>query len=129
MKIVRTAKRIIWYEAAGFITIIVIAWANEIGGLSRRVFGGFHTQNWQDALFLTLVTLMVAVPTMVFSRRISKRLLYLQGFLKVCAWCRKVGQGDEWVPFEEFAKKSLNTDTSHGICPDCRHHLKEDSRA
>lgn len=117
--------RIIWYEVAAFGAIIAISWANELGGLARYLFGGTYAANWQDAAVETSITLLVAFPTILLSWRLSKRLHHLEGFLRVCAWCRKVGDGDEWISIEAFVHKNLNTKTSHGICPACSQDLKE----
>ncbi len=53
----------------------------------------------------------------------------LEGILPVCMHCRKVRQDDgdpadpsSWIALEAFVKKSMDTDVTHGICPDC---LKE----
>jgi hypothetical protein len=113
------ATRIIWYKAAAFGAIMAISWANELGGLAQSLFGGTYALNWQDAAIETAITILVAVPTILFSWRLSKRLHYLEGFLRVCAWCKKVGQGDDWISLEEFVQKKLNTQTTHGICPAC----------
>jgi hypothetical protein len=120
------ANKILWYEIAGFGAIIAISWANELGGLAQRLLGGTYALNWQDAAVETAITILVAAPTVLLSWRLSKRLHYLEGFLRVCAWCRKVGQNDDWITIEEFVQKNLNTPTSHGICPACSEQLIQD---
>ena len=125
MKTPLPATRIIWYEVAAFGAIIAISWANEIGGLAQNLFGGNYFPNWQHAAVETVITILVAAPTIFLSWRLSKRLHYLEGFLRICAWCRKVGQSDDWISIEEFVQKKLNTQTSHGICPACSQSSKE----
>jgi hypothetical protein len=126
MKTARPALQIIWYEVVGFSAILAISWANELGGLARFLFGGTYASNWQDAAVETAITVSVAIPTIIISWRLSKRLHYLEGFLRICAWCHKVGQGDEWISIEEFVRKALNTSTTHGICPACFLKINED---
>lgn len=121
-----SAKKIIGYEIAGFVSILVISWANEIFGFSQRILGAKYAMNWQDAATETLIAVVVAIPTIIMSWRLTERLHYLEGFLRVCAWCRKVGEGDEWISIEQFVEKNLNTQTSHGICPDCARKLKSE---
>jgi hypothetical protein len=122
------AAKIIWYEIAAFGAIIVISWANELAGLAPKLLGGTYAPNWHDAAVESSITVIVALPTIIFSWRVSKRLHYLEGFLRVCAWCQKVGQGDEWISIGEFAQKRLNTQTTHGICPSCSQKLKGKKR-
>jgi len=125
MKLFQASMRIVWYEVVGFSAIIGISWANELGGLARSLLGGKYASNWQDAAVDTSIILLVAVPTVYMSWRLSKRLHYLERFLRLCAWCRKVGQGEEWISVEEFLHEELGTQTTHGICPECVRKLGE----
>lgn len=49
----------------------------------------------------------------------GRRLHYLEEFVRVCAWCRKLNVGEEWIPVEEFFERKFETMTSHGMCPAC----------
>ena len=51
---------------------------------------------------------------LLLTRRLVLRLHYLEEFLRVCSWCRKLSAGTEWIPVEEFFEQ-----TSHGMCPAC----------
>jgi hypothetical protein len=93
--------------------------------LARSLLGGRYASNWQDAVVDTSIILLVAIPTVFMSWRLSKRLHYLERFLRLCAWCRKVGQGEDWVSVEEFLHEELGTQTTHGICPACIRKLEE----
>ncbi len=121
-------RKIVRYQIVGFAAILLITWTNEILGVSQRLFKVRYERNWQDALTETAIELLVAVPIVFLSWRQSRRLDYLEGFLKVCSWCRKVGDGDEWVSIEEFVKRNMNTETTHGICPDCHDRMLERMR-
>src|SRR6266849_4152516 len=69
--------------------------------------------------FLAIIVL-VAIPVVVLTRRLVTRLHYLEEFLRLCAWCRKLHMDNEWIPVEEFLQRRFDTRTSHGICPACR---------
>ena len=114
-----SARWIVRIEIIGFSAILLMTWMNEIVGISQFLFKGTHELNWQDALTESIIELAVAIPTILISWRIARRLHYLERFLRVCSWCRKVGHDDEWISFEEFVERKLNTQTSHGICPHC----------
>ena len=115
-----SARWIVRIEIIGFSAILLITWMNEIVGFSQFLFKGTHELNWQDAITESVIEVAVAIPTILISWRIARRLHYLEGFLRLCSWCRKVGHDDDWVTFEEFVQRKLNTRTTHGICPDCR---------
>jgi hypothetical protein len=98
-------RRILRYQIIGFAILIAVSWLDEWAGLSAFVFGGAHVANYREAIFETLAVIAVAVPICVRTKRIAKRLIYLEGFLRVCAWCGRV-DGSE-------------IRTTHGICPAC----------
>ena len=61
------------------------------------------------------VWLLVAGST----RRVLAQLKYLEEFMKVCAWCRRIEHQGRWMPLEEFFQQGFDTPTSHGICKEC----------
>jgi hypothetical protein len=66
-------------------------------------------------LFVMGIWLLVAGST----RRLLAKVRYLGGFMKVCAWCRRIEQGGEWMPIEQFMEQGFDTPTTHGICDCC----------
>jgi hypothetical protein len=106
-------------ELLGFALIIALSWANELAGLTRLLLGGEQQNDWRESVIETIVVIMVAVPVVVRTKRIVSRLHYLERFLRICAWCKKLNRDDEWIPVEEFFERGFETTTSHGMCPDC----------
>lgn len=112
--------KILLYQSMGFLSIIGLSWLDEYLGLTELIFGDhsyipeFHA-SLLAMLFILAVWLLVAAST----RRILDRVKYLEGFLKVCAWCRRIDHKGSWMPLEEFMKQGFDTPTSHGICKDC----------
>jgi DNA-binding NtrC family response regulator len=45
----------------------------------------------------------------------------LSGLIPICAWCKKI-RSDEgyWQELESYVSAHLDTQFSHGICPECR---------
>jgi hypothetical protein len=113
------ARRILWYECAGFLCIILMSWLDELLSLPQRLLGGESRSNWREAAMESIVTLCVWFVMFVFTRKIIGRLHYLEGMVKMCAWCRKLDQDGKWVPFEEYIVRDMRTKTSHGMCPEC----------
>lgn len=98
-------KRILRYQIIGFAILIGISWLDESVGLSALFFGGTHEPNVREAVFETLAVIAVAVPICLRTKRIANRLIYLEGFLRVCAWCGRVEDSE--------------IRTTHGICVAC----------
>ncbi len=114
----RRPSTILAYEVVGFLAIIALSWINELLGLPSLIFGTDHLGGWHESLLETAIILLVAIPVLVLTRRLVTRLHYLEEFLRLCAWCRKLHLDNEWVPVEEFLQRKFDTQTSHGICPD-----------
>jgi hypothetical protein len=115
----KKGRRILWYEGLGFFLIISLSWADEMLNLPYLIFPGPGHSNWREAAMETIVVLTVWLVVFVLTRRLLARLYYLEGFLRVCAWCHKIGHGEEWLPMEQYFERGFHIDTSHGICPAC----------
>jgi hypothetical protein len=48
-----------------------------------------------------------------------QRLFYLDGFLRVCGWCRKIAHDGKWSTLEDYFDHDFDIQTSHGMCPEC----------
>ena len=115
----RPGSQVISLELVGFAIIIALSWANELAGLTRLLLGGQQQNDWRESVIEKLVVVAVAVPVVVLTSRIVSRLHYLERFLRICAWCKKLNRGDEWIPVEEFFERGFDTTTSHGMCSEC----------
>ena len=50
---------------------------------------------------------------------IVSRLTYLESFLHVCAWCRKLEVKQQWLTIEQHFAQQTGKKSSHGMCPEC----------
>jgi len=51
----------------------------------------------------------------------------LQGFLSICAWCKRVRQDDGyWEQLEKYVAQHSDARFSHSICPQCRAAIRPD---
>lgn len=118
--------RLLLYQAVGCLLLIAVSWLDELLDLPTLIFGSAPGHNWHEAMLETGFILGVAAPVFWLTRRLVKRLVYLENFLRVCAWCRKIGVDDEWVSLEQYFHHELKTLTSHGMCPECFEKLEWD---
>jgi hypothetical protein len=124
MTTTKTSSQLLWYEAFGFLLIIALSWLNELLSLPSRVFGGVPHSNWRESAMESLVALAVWLGLFLITKRILQRLYYLENFIRVCAWCRKIGEGDKWLSLEEYFSEGFAIKTSHGICSECANNLR-----
>jgi hypothetical protein len=114
--------RIVLYQNLGFLGILAISYLNDLLQLPALIFSDHpfafvHRRSTLDMLLVLAVWFLVSAST----RRILDRVRYLEKFMRVCAWCRRIHFQGEWMPLEEFMRQGFDTPTTHGICTDCLH--------
>jgi hypothetical protein len=119
MKHRQSRHRILRTEAIGFSAIIALSWLTELMRLPHLLFEEPFSPNWQRALLRTVVVLAVWVWVYIGTRQLLQRLHYLEDFLLICSWCRKIGHEGEWVTMEKYFGSQFRTRTTHGMCPEC----------
>ena len=117
---------ILWIEGFGFSLIILLSWLTEIIRIPHLLYGEAFTPNWSRAVLRSIVVSLIWLWVYLATRRLLKRLHYLEEFMRICGWCRKVCQDGEWVPMEKYFSSKFATQTTHGMCPDCLRKGKED---
>lgn len=115
----KKSNRILWVEAFGFSLLIALSWLTEAVHIPHLIYGEQFTPNWRRAILRTVVVLLIWIWVHLMTKRLLKRLHYLEEFLRICSWCRKVCQDDEWLEMESYFNSKFATKTSHGMCPDC----------
>ncbi|HOX53442.1 MAG TPA: hypothetical protein PKY05_18325, partial [Fibrobacteria bacterium] len=94
-------SKIVALEGGGLAVIVLISWLDEVTNLTGRLFGIPYIPNWHEALLESVIVLGVGLPIVAVTRRLTRRLHYLEGFVKMCAWCRKVEDHGRWTSVEE----------------------------
>jgi|SRR5450756_102440 len=112
--------RIVLYQNLGFLGIMIISYLDELLKLptllfSEHPFAFLFRRSTLDILLILAVWFLVSTST----RRILERIRYLEKFMRVCAWCRRINFQGEWMPLEEFMRQGFDTPTTHGICTKC----------
>lgn len=106
-------------QDAGFFIIIMLSWIVEAFHLPHLMYDESITFSWPRVLIRTGVVLAIWIWVHIATNRLLDRLHGLEEFLRVCAWCRKVGHGSDWLTMEEYFGSQFGRSTSHGICPEC----------
>jgi len=105
---------------------MVISYLDELIKLPSLIFSDdpfafVFRRSTLDMLIVLAVWLLVSAST----RRVLERVRYLEKFMRVCAWCRKIDYKGEWMRLEDFMEQGFDTPTTHGICPECLKRQKE----
>ena len=120
------SNRVLWVEATAFSLLIGLSWLTEVIRVPHLIYGESFTPNWHRAIIRTVVILLIWFWVNLATRKLLRRLHYLEEFLRVCSWCQKVSSGNEWMGMETYLKTKFATKTSHGMCPDCLRKKKEE---
>jgi uncharacterized protein with PIN domain len=60
-------------------------------------------------------------------RKLYKRIRILEGFLPICANCKKIRTtDDQWEQMEKYIAQHSLAQFSHSICPECTRELYPD---
>ncbi|MEW6520302.1 MAG: hypothetical protein AB1461_12900 [Thermodesulfobacteriota bacterium] len=109
------------YELIGFGSLFVILWLDELLDLPCLLLGAPPTPvNLRESVLESFLVLLVGMITVYFTKKILNEIKYLEGFLAICASCKKIrdDQGN-WVQIEGYIRDHSAATFSHGICPDC----------
>jgi hypothetical protein len=123
------SNRILWVEATAFSLIIALSWLTEFIRIPHLLFNESFAPNYHRAILRTIVICFIWLWVHLSTKQLLKRLHYLEEFLRICSWCRKVSHGNEWVEMERYLKTKFATKTSHGMCPDCLRKTKDELAA
>ena len=120
MKMNPQVTKIVLYQNLGFLAIIVLCYLDELIKLPSLIFSDHpfafvYRRTTLEILLVLAVWFVVSRST----RRIMERVRYLEKFLRVCSWCRRINYHGEWMRLEEFMQQGFDTPTTHGICQEC----------
>ena len=112
--------RIVVFQNLGFLVILLICYLDDLLKLPALVFSGhpfafLFRRTTLEFLLVLAVWFLVSNST----RRILEHVQYLEKFMRVCAWCRRIHFQGEWMPLEKFMRQGFDTPTTHGICTEC----------
>lgn len=125
-------KRIIIGEIAGFLFLIFVIWLDEIIDYYGDSQHGPAEFEYDEAFTESAGAIVFGVIVIIFTLRLLKRVKYLEGFLAVCSFCKKIRIDDKWIPMEEYIAEHSEAEFSHSFCPDCmeKHygHIMDDKK-
>ena len=121
------ARKVVFWQIVGFGAVVLLLWVDEILDIPAALLGAPPTPvNWRESLFESLGVLILGFLVIRLTRNIFARMRYLEGFLPVCASCKRVRVGSTWVDIEVFVRDRSEARFSHGICPSCTRTLYPD---
>jgi hypothetical protein len=113
-------RKIILYDVIGFSAAMLTIWLDEIIDIPSVVFGADSTPvNVTEALIESLMVFFLGIGVIVITWSLLKRIKYLEGFLPVCSFCKKIRVNDKWIPIVDYISDHSAARFTHGCCPQC----------
>ena len=106
---------------------VLMTISNELLDLPSYLFGDQPTSFSQRKgevifeIFIYFVVLSTAF--YVFDKKIKAEIKILEGFIPICASCKKIRQDIDWKTLEEYISENSLAKFSHSICPECTRRL------
>ena len=111
-------RRVLAYELVACLSIMLLLWIDELLDVPHHLFGMDPTPvNWVESLLESGVVLMFCTFVMATSYRFLQRIKYLEGFLRICSFCKRIRIEDEWIQLDHFVSDHSAAMFSHGYCP------------
>ena len=112
-------KALLWH-GLGFLTLVVLTWCDALFDLGHHILGNpAQTADIGEVQVKTVVIVFLWIGSAYKLYLIVSRLSYLEKFLHVCSWCRRIQYHDAWLSLEEHFRQGTGGEVSHGICPEC----------
>jgi hypothetical protein len=114
------------WQAGILLVFMALTFANEVIDLPHFVFGDQATSWSQRSGEISIeITVFVAVFVLELClfRKLIGRIKILEGFLPICASCKKIRHQDRWEQIESYISRNSLACFSHSLCPDCQKKL------
>ena len=122
-------RALVWH-GLGFLTIIVLTLSYDFFDLAHRFFGAEQREvNFTEAIVKMDIILMLWILSGYQLYKIVSRLSYLENFLQICAWCRKIKLDDQWETVEKHFSLQTGKKATHGMCPECARNFQAQATA
>lgn len=114
------AKKLIIYQIIAFGILMLLIVGDEMFDFPHVLFGAPATPiNWQECWIEGSYILVLAVFSIFLTKMLIVKVKYLEGFIPICSFCRKVRVGKEWQSMERYLSAHSEAELSHGLCPEC----------
>jgi hypothetical protein len=119
LSIRNTLSYIAFWQAAGFLLLLLLVWVNETLDLAALIYGMPPTPPNVTRGCLATAGVLLAAIIVVGHTYVQQRSI-ISGMLTICSYCHKITLDKEvWQRIEDHLARNPLLRLSHGICPDC----------
>ena len=123
----RTLRIIVISQIFIAMLFLCLTIGNEILDFPHYVFNDTPTSYSQrigEIIIELSIFLVVMTTQSVLFRKLFKHIKLLEGFIPICAKCKKIrNKEDKWEQMEDYITRHSLAKFSHGLCDDCARQL------
>ena len=118
----KQVRAVFAWQVVILIVFLALTFTNEVMDLPHLALGDKAT-TWRQrkgevAIELVIFTGVFALEIYLF-RKLVRRIKILEGFLPICANCKKIRNQDQWEQIENYISENSLVQFSHSLCPEC----------
>lgn len=118
----RQIRAVFTWQVVILIVFLALTFTNEVMDLPHLALGDKAT-TWRQrkgevTIELVIFTGVFALEIYLF-RKLVRRIKILEGFLPICANCKKIRNQDQWEQIENYISENSLVQFSHSLCPEC----------
>jgi hypothetical protein len=122
----RHIQSIFIWQVAILMVFLALTFTNEVLDLPHFLLGDQAT-TWNQRsgeICIELIIFFVVISLEIYLfRKLLRRIKILEGFLPICASCKKIRSQDQWEQIENYITKNSLAKFSHSLCPECQQKL------
>ena len=126
----KTIRMLALTQVAIVIILLLLTLGNEILDLPHYLFHDaptLYSQRMGEISIELIIFFIITAAQVLLLRKLYKRIRMLEGFLLICANCKKIKNREEqWEQMEKYIMEHSQAQFSHGICPECTEKLYPD---
>jgi hypothetical protein len=119
----RHIQSIFIWQIAILLTFLALTFMNEFLDLPHFLFNDNATtwnQRMGEISIEVLIFIIVVTVEILLSHKLLQRIKILEGFLPICANCKKIRNREQWEQIESYISKNSLVQFSHSLCPECQ---------
>ncbi len=115
-------RQILFTQFLILLIFLVLTLCNEVLDIPHLLLGDEATtigqRSGEVSVELCIFIIVVLIEILVM-KKLFKRIKILEGFLPICANCKKIRVEKNWKQMEAYITKHSLAKFSHSICPEC----------
>jgi hypothetical protein len=125
----KSTRRFLYYQLIILAIFLTLTLLNEAMDMPSHLFGDPPTNFLQrrgEVAVEVAIAVLVCLLQIAFVQKLRREIRILEGFIPICAHCKKIRDFEEWAPLEQYIRDHTLADFTHSICPDCLRKLYPD---